>query len=207
MMRRNDSGQVFLVLLGLTMAACASHERRPNAALPTPAAGRITDEAILGDARAFAALEHRVQTLNERGTPLSDYRLAKAQALIDFARDEYEENDRSSIIEQTLEEATRLVAALEASRPATFETVRFERAEPVRLDLWAGVDQLKAHPRFGCAAAAVARVEVALLQADHEMHDGGWRRARPHVQVAEAEMAAARAALVRCGENESCVGC
>src|SRR5689334_8277505 len=80
----------------------------------TPQAGRISDTKISKDRKTFEAMQARIRALNGSGVPLSNYHLAKAQAYLDVALDEYLENDRSSFVELALGEADGLLRGLEA---------------------------------------------------------------------------------------------
>ena len=80
----------------------------------TPQTGRISDGKIQKDRKTFEAMQARVRALNLAGVPLSNYHLAKAQAYLDVALDEYLENDRSSFVELALGEADNLLRRLEA---------------------------------------------------------------------------------------------
>jgi OOP family OmpA-OmpF porin len=187
------------VCVGALAVSCASAPV-PESVPPLAEPGRrITDEAIVADYRAFDAVERRLQALNAAGVPLRDYRLARALALLDFAFDEYHENDRSDIVALAVREASRLAADLEANRPSSPTQGSIERGEPARKDLWQLAELLKAHPNFACTGGGgVAKLEVALMHADHEWRGGGWRRARPQIEIAEALAREARRAIEEC---------
>ena len=212
-----DTIRSVVAVAGLVAVTACAHGTQAGSSRLTPPEGRITDEAIFRDYRAFGALEDRVRALNVRGVALADYHLAKAQAYLDLAFDEYHENDRSAVTERALAEAARLLTALEgrgargaigAALPmATYPLegadaeARPEARTPenrLRPDLWTLAERLKSHPQFACAAALTARLEVALLHAIHEDHAGGWRRSRPHIESAEAFAERAQTALDAC---------
>jgi hypothetical protein len=79
-----------------------------------PQSERITDLKISKDRRTFESMQERIRALNATGVPFSNYHLAKAQAYLDVALDEYLENDRSSFVELALGEANGLLQNLEA---------------------------------------------------------------------------------------------
>jgi outer membrane protein OmpA-like peptidoglycan-associated protein len=186
------------------------------AAMPpqlTPQAGRISDTKISKDRKTFESMQARVRALNASGVPLSNYHLAKAQAYLDVALDEYQENDRSSFVELALGEADGLLRDLEAGTKglslATYpldvdknsKTASAASRVPenrLRPDLWAHAESLKQSEHFSCAAAPTAQFEVQLLQAIHEDRIGGWRRTSPYIAIAESLSARAQEALEDC---------
>ena len=147
---------------------------------------RITDATIAADLGYIEKLQGRAAKLNANGQPLQSYHLAKAQAWLDFALDEYQENDRSRIIENALAQAEVLVGALEQdSRQINPNTPIIGGSSKLREDLWAKAMRAKEHANFGCAAQKVAQLEVQLVWAGHEYAESGWRHASPYIHIAE----------------------
>jgi hypothetical protein len=204
-------------LLLILFLACGS----AMAATPqqlTPQAGRISDGKIQKDRKTFEAMQARVRALNFAGVPLSNFHLAKAQAYLDVALDEYLENDRSSFVELALGEADGLLRGLEvgeksislttypldAEKMDAEKTSKAARPAPrmpenrLRPDLWAHAESLKQNEHFSCAAAPTAQFEVQILQAIHDDRIGGWRRTSPYVAIAENLAARAQEALDDC---------
>jgi len=179
----------------------------------TPQAGRISDAKISKDRKTFEAMQDRIRALNAAGVPVSNYHLAKAQAYLDVALDEYLENDRSSFVDLALVEADGLIRGLEAGEKslplATYpldveknsKTISAGSRMPenrLRPDLWAAAERIKQHEHFSCAAVPTAQFEVELLQAIHEDRIGGWRRTSPYIAIAESLSAQAEDALESC---------
>jgi OOP family OmpA-OmpF porin len=186
------------------------------AAMPhqlTPQAGRISDAKISKDRKTFESMQGRIQALNAAGVPVSNYHLAKAQAYLDVALDEYSENDRSSFVELALGEADGLLRGLEAGTKglslATYPLDADKNSKPagaasrtpetrLRPDLWALAESMKKSEHFSCAAVPTAQFEVQLLQAIHEDRIGGWRRTSPYIAIAESLSGRAQESLEDC---------
>jgi outer membrane protein OmpA-like peptidoglycan-associated protein len=158
-------------------------------------------------------MQERIRALNAAGVPFSNYHLAKAQAYLDVALDEYLENDRSSFIELALGEANGLLQNLEAGAKglplSTYPLDADKNSKSgsaasrvpenrLRPDLWALAERLKQHEQFPCAAEPTAQFEVELLQAIHEDRIGGWRRTTPYIAIAESLSTRAQVALDDC---------
>jgi len=186
----------------------------------TPQAERITDGKIRKDHKTFESMQGRIQTLNAAGVPVSNYHLAKAQAYLDVALDEYLENDRSSFVELALAEANGLLKSLEAGTKglplATYPLDIDKNSKTgspaaripenrLRPDLWALAERIKQHEQFSCAAAPTAQFEVELLQAIHEDGVGGWRRTSPYIAIAESLSVRAQEALEDCAASARAV--
>lgn len=172
------------VLVILTLAACA----QPH----VPAAGelmaqqdRISDATIHRDYGVYRAMQQRIKALNDGGRRVADYQLSKAQCWLDVSFHEYSRNDRGGFPQAALSESQRIVGALESGQDAGWETPLVNHAEKLRPDLWARYDALKQSPGFSCAAQQTACAEVELVHAGNEIHDAGWRHAKPYVQIAE----------------------
>jgi OmpA-OmpF porin, OOP family len=186
------------------------------AAMPqqlTPQAGRISDAKISKDRKTFEFMQGRIRALNAAGVPVSNYHLAKAQAYLDVALDEYQENDRSSFVDLALGEADGLLRGLESGAKglplATYPLDVDKNSKAVsaaartpenrlRPDLWALAESMKQSEHFSCAAVPTAQLEVELLQAIHEDRIGGWRRTSPYVAIAESLSVLAQESLDDC---------
>jgi OmpA-OmpF porin, OOP family len=117
------------------------------------------------------------------------YHLAKAQAWLNFARDQYHESAwQKDIQKTTLAEAERIVAALEAGRDPGMDTPLVSEAKKIRPDLWAIAEKIKQDSagQLCCAQRDTAFCEVQLVWSGHVLANmGGWRRANPLVKMAE----------------------
>ncbi len=147
---------------------------------------RITDDVIAEDLATMDRLQTRLAAVNAGGVPIGSYHFSKAQAWIDFARNEYESNDRTGVIEAALRQAYLLIQALEARRTdISMDTPIIVSSRMVREDLWQKAAQMKAHKDFRCAEGTLAEWEVMLVRSGHEMEELGWRHAKPYIQKAE----------------------
>jgi OOP family OmpA-OmpF porin len=195
--------------VALALAGCASG---PGAEPPgpatvatglTPQAARITDGRIAGDRETLNMVQQRLRKLNESGIPLNNYPLAKAQCWLDTARTQYNENDRTGYIEESLGESMKIVQALEADKNAKagYDTPLVARSTKLRDDLWAQLGQYKTQDAtLSCNARSVACAEVALVRAGHAEQQTGWRQATPHVQIAEDGLRRAGVEAANCAQ-------
>ena len=165
----------------------------------TPPAQRISDAAISADQQAYESLQARIKGLNDRGRPLRDHHLAKAQCWLDVSFHEYTRNDRSAYPQAALDESEKLIAAMErGASPLPMDTPLVNDAERLRPDLWAAAAALRTHAGWRCAQAKAACGEVELVHAGNEHRQQGWRHAKPYVQIAEDLLGEAQALADNC---------
>ena len=164
------------------------------------AADRITDQAIAADHGAYAATQARVKALNDKGLPLRDYHLSKAQCWLDVSLHEYTRNDRSAFPQQALAQSAAILFALETgvSNNPGDATALVNGADKLRPDLWARFAAVRQGAGAVCAAQRVACGEVELVHAGNEIRQQGWRHANPYVQIAEDHARAAEEAAAAC---------
>jgi len=166
--------------------------------LTTPAQ-RISDRAIHADYQTFEQAQARIKALNDKGRPVRDYHLAKAQCWLDTAFHEYTRNDRSAFPQEALTESVILVEQMERGvTPLPMDTRMVNEADKLRPDLWAAADKLKSHGGLQCVADKVACAEVELVHAGNEHKQQGWRHAKPYVQIAEDALVHATVAAEAC---------
>jgi OmpA-OmpF porin, OOP family len=184
----------FILLFGLSfslLAGCAS----------TPEQRRITDGVIRSDQRSIASLQTRLGVINANGVKANNYFLSKATAWLDFAREEYTDNDRSGIFERLMNESRLLISQLEAKRTdISRKTTIIEGSQIIRPDLWAKLQSFQQHKDFECVAGKVGQAEVQLVWAGHEELEGGWRHAKPYIEIAEDMVQGIEKALTKCSE-------
>ena len=165
----------------------------------TPAPDRISDQAIQSDHDTYGQLQGRLQKLNERGLPLRDYHLSKAQCWLDVSLHEYTRNDRGAFPQASLSESEKLIVALETkTAPMPMDTPLVNDAAKLRPDLWERTVALKQHSGFQCAWSQVACAEVELVHAGNEHNQQQWRHAKPYVQIAEELVAQATQLVENC---------
>lgn len=165
----------------------------------TPAPERISDQAIHADNAAYQALQARIHQLNERGVPVRDYHLSKAQCWLDVSLHEYTRNDRSAFPQDALTESEKLIVGLEKkATPLSMDTPLVNGAARLRPDLWERTAALKQHAGFQCAAKQVACAEVELVHAGNEFNQQQWRHAKPSVQIAEELVSDANVLVAQC---------
>jgi OmpA-OmpF porin, OOP family len=193
----------FLATLLCSVLACTStYPAQPSRdQLPSANAerSRITDGVIKADRQYIASLQARLGALNAKGRPADDYFLSKATTWLDFATEEYSDNDRSGIVEQALSQALGLIRQMEASETAIERTtVIIPGARKIRADLWTKLLGFQSHPEFSCVAGKVAQGEVQLVWAGHEELEGGWRHAKPYIEIVESLVQKIDGELDRC---------
>jgi outer membrane protein OmpA-like peptidoglycan-associated protein len=136
----------------------------------------------------LATIERLQRSLQQRefagaGNP---YALAKAGAWLDFALDEYYEQDRTGIVQDATDEAAVILAQLD-TQPGfdASATPHPYASERVRDDLWQQVAAMKQHPQLACASKKIAELEVQLVWTGHEKWESGWDHAAPYARIAE----------------------
>lgn len=136
--------------------------------------------------QGFQQLHTRLAALNVNGVFLTNYHLAKAQAWLEFSKEEYFDNDRSGIVEATFDEARGLIEQLEAGvmKPLSMNTPLLEGEARLDLDSWLVVDELKVQ-KLSCAGNLIARLEVQLVHVEHELHELGPIHAAPYRQAVQ----------------------
>ncbi len=166
----------------------------------TPAPQRITDGTIQADQRAYESLQGRIKGLNDRGRPVRDYHLSKAQCWLDVSFHEYTRNDRSPFPQEAMTESEKLIVAMERDvRPLPLDTPLVNNAARLRPDLWERLAGIRKHRGFECAQAKVACAEVELVHAGNEINQQQWRHAKPYVQIAEDLLYEGEALAEACG--------
>jgi outer membrane protein OmpA-like peptidoglycan-associated protein len=178
------------VLAGLAQATWAqATQAAPNTPPATrlnAAPARISDEAIQADHKAYETLQGRIKGLNDRGRPVRDYHLGKAQCWLDVSLHEYTRNDRSAFPQEAMTESEKLIVGMErGATPLPMDTALVNSAARLRPDLWDRAAALRGHSGFACAQQKVACAEVELVHAGNEFNQQQWRHAKPYVQIAE----------------------
>ncbi len=168
------------------LLACAAPALWAQATRLTAPPARISDEAIGADQKAYEALQRRIKGLNDRGRPVRDYHLSKAQCWLDVSFHEYTRNDRSAFPQEALAESEKLIQGMEQGvSPLPMDTPLVNGAARLRPDLWERAAALKRHTGFACAQQKAACAEVELVHAGNEFNQQQWRHAKPYVQIAE----------------------
>jgi OmpA-OmpF porin, OOP family len=186
-------------LIALTLGACV--QMTPNPPAPGVLAaqqGRISDAVIDRDYGVYRDTQQRIKALNDGGRRVADYQLSKAQCWLDVSFHEYSRNDRGGFPQAALGESQRIIGALETGQDPGWATPLVNHAEKLRPDLWARYDALKQASGFSCAAQQTACGEVELVHAGNEIHDAGWRHAKPYIQIAEDQAGGAEKSAASC---------
>ena len=189
------------LILALAVTPCAVFAQDAGPAL-APAPDRIAHSTIRADHDAYSTVQGRIKALNDKGIRVDNYHLAKAQCWLDTSFHEYTRNDRGGYPQAAMDEAVKLVSGLENGTDPGWETPLVNGAEKLRPDLWAKYDSLRSMKGFECAAQATACAEVELVHAGNEIHDGGWRHAKPYIQIAEDLTAVAERRVEECNTPE-----
>jgi OmpA-OmpF porin, OOP family len=164
-----------------------------------PQAQRISDQAISADQQAYESLQGRIKGLNDRGRPVRDYHLSKAQCWLDVSFHEYTRNDRSAFPQEAMTESEKLIVGMEGNvSPLPTDTPLVNGAARLRPDLWDRAAALRGHAGFRCAQQKTACAEVELVHAGNEHQQQQWRHAKPYVQIAEDLLADAQQLAESC---------
>lgn len=154
--------------------------------LVSPDEERIVDSVLSSDMNTIKEMYSRLETLDASGLDNADYHMTKARNWIDFAYDEYTDNDRSDVTDGALAEALWLITEMEqGNRDITLDTPIIVTSRLVRQDLWNIAQFLKTHQGYSCIAPILAELEVQLVWAGHEYNELGWRHAVPNIDKAE----------------------
>jgi OmpA-OmpF porin, OOP family len=202
MLKLQASAGAALFTLASVMAvgpAAASAQGATPAATLVPAPQRISDGAIQADHRAYEALQGRIKGLNDRGRPVRDYFLSKAQCWLDVSFHEYTRNDRSAFPQAAMTESEKLIVGMEQGvEPLPTDTPLVNDAARLRPDLWERAAALRGHAGWSCARQKAACAEVELVHAGNEFKQQQWRHAKPYVQIAEDLLGEAQALADSC---------
>jgi OmpA-OmpF porin, OOP family len=164
-----------------------------------PQAQRLSDQAISADQQAYESLQGRIKGLNDRGRPVRDYHLSKAQCWLDVSFHEYTRNDRSAFPQEAMTESEKLIVGMEGNvSPLPTDTPLVNGAARLRPDLWERAAALRGHAGFRCAQQKTACAEVELVHAGNEHQQQQWRHAKPYVQIAEDLLAEAQQLAESC---------
>lgn len=179
----------------LLSTACVLHAQTTL----TPPPNRISDEAITADQRAYETLQGRIKGLSDRGRPVRDYFLSKAQCWLDVSFHEYTRNDRSAFPQAAMTESERLIIGMERNaNPMPLDTPLVNDAARLRPDLWDRTAALRGHAGWRCAQQKAACAEVELVHAGNEFNQQQWRHAKPYVQIAEDLLGEAQELAAAC---------
>jgi OOP family OmpA-OmpF porin len=159
---------------------------------------RITDQAIASDLALFETWTSRLDAAGRQRDSVSRYHRSKARALIELAREEYTDNDRTGIADAALREAIALITQYEGGAVSLRPVPVVDGSTPVRDDLWQLAESLKDASGFRCAASTVARLEVRLVWAGNEALTCGVDDPRPHLEAAEQLARRARERAATC---------
>jgi OmpA-OmpF porin, OOP family len=198
----------FVLIVG-----CSSTVVRSTAGDQLPSAqnqqSRITDGVISADRKYFASLQARLAALNAKGISAGNYSLSKATAWLEFAQEEYTDNDRSGIVERLLGQSVALIQKLERGdvelSPVDRVTSIVQGSKKIRTDLWLKLDAFHRNAQFECAQGKIAQAEVQLVWAGHEEIEGGWRHSKPYVEIAEDMVASIEKALLDCEKKNTVI--
>jgi len=161
--------RALMLTAGLT--ACVNLDPVQGHALSTTMEQRFTDEAIARDRAAIQDLRSRVAAVHSRAPSL--YAVIRSELMIEFGAKEYEENDKTGILEPVLDDALRLLVSQEQAR-ANIDLAfpEFPGSSKVYPDLWAKTNAVKQDTaKLSCVGEPLARLEVALLELAHERYE------------------------------------
>ena len=155
----------------LGLPACVNLDPVQGHALSTTMEQRFTDEAIARDRAALQDLRSRVAAVRSRA--VSIYAVTRSELMIEFGFKEYEENDKTGILEPVLDDALRLLVSQEQGRADVDLAIpEFPGSSKVYPDLWAKINAVKQDAaKLTCVGEALARLEVALLELAHERYE------------------------------------
>lgn len=148
-----------------------------------PVKQRISDEVIEADKQVFRQIRSKLESARAGASAAHACTLTKAEAWLDVAEEEYDENEEGAIVDVTLREAQRLLRSIDSSDAIGAATPLLLAPPTARPDLWVQLDRLRERGA-ACACASLAKLEVQLSWADHELLEG-TSHARPYIETAE----------------------
>lgn len=178
-----------LAIAALTLGACAP---AVQPGMLAPKRDRVTNEMRDADLETIAIWSNRLAATAEKGgatTGPRAYAVAKAQAWITFAREEYLAEPRDTTADAALAEGRRIVLALERdSIPGDVDRTPYVvGTTPGHDSLWAEAADIKSRPRYALVADEVAAAEVALVRGGRVGPALDRAACRADVHIARAE--------------------
>jgi outer membrane protein OmpA-like peptidoglycan-associated protein len=144
---------------------------------------RPTDPA---DLERIEQLQRKVDKLSFGPLGPNNYTLCKARAWLDMALIEYHEQERTGIVQDSVEQAVLLLSKLDADpKYLGFDTPHPYASEKVRTDLWQIADEFKQSGDMSCIGCKLAKLEVQLIWTGHDKWEAGWGHAEPFARIAE----------------------
>jgi outer membrane protein OmpA-like peptidoglycan-associated protein len=157
--------------------------------------------------RRGAALDALQTRLDQLGPKKDAYAGAKAQCWIDTGKEAFAARDEWGFVEESIGEATALIDGLESGAGAgvtigsTAKAQHLRTSVPVRPDLWAQLNALKADSRFAACPAAQKRAacaEVELTRAGHDAWTRAFTSAQQRAEKLQTPLREAEQALTAC---------
>lgn len=167
--------------------------------------GSVHHSQAAGDSRRVQL--HKIESLQRRADILAagklgpdNYHLAKARSWLDLALSEYYEGESSEITPSAIEQARRLLDALENKQTDIgMDTPRqVKGSEAVRADLWRKIAALKDTSKVSCGLRPLAEAEVLLVWAGHKKLESSWAQARPYAHSAADLIREVQAGNITC---------
>lgn len=170
-----------IAALALAVVGCADMMPVKGAALSTHYAQRFTDEAIRRDWAQIDGMRARMAALRAKGA--AGYLIARTEAQLALSVEEYEENDRTGILDPLLTDALRLLGVQEAGQDVLAVDISLPALPglaPSHPVLWQLVTEGKKDPLIlRCAGEPLARLEIGLLELAHEKFEVDTRLNTP----------------------------
>lgn len=142
-------------------------------------------------------LRQRVQAVHD-SQPNALYVRAKTQAWLDYAFDEYIDQDNTGVVQHAMQQAQQLVSDAEAGRFTSF-TAASEAKNAQPTSAWTQrLAALRANQDAACAAPYIGRIEVQMEWSQHELDELGARHARPYQRQVERLLQQAEQAAAQC---------
>lgn len=180
---------LFSVLSVSSLAACAEGNRPTNP----------------GDLERIEELQKQVDKLSFGPLGTNNYTLCKARAWLDMALVEYQEDERTGIVQDAVAQAALLLHQLDAN-PAYvgLDTPIPYSSERVREDLWEVADKLKQQGIASCVGCKLAKLEVQLVWTGHDKWEAGWGHAEPFARIAENLAYEVQVDAAKCNAKNDC---
>lgn len=153
---------------------------------------RYVDKHLLDDLSFFHDVQKRLYDVSEKGYSTTTYPYCLAQTNLDKATEQYNNNDRSDYVEESLESSLVILNQMEVYLDDIIYPKSEHNEYTVRKDIWNLVynakdwmDNYKILELSECGQCTLAELELELVNAQHLNSELGLRNALPSVRKAE----------------------
>lgn len=159
------------ITLPIVLTSCVDMTPIEGHVLSSTSEQRFTADIIDRDWAAINSLRKRIVVAKEKAPSI--YAITRAESMTEFGAGEYAENDRTGIVEDTLDDAMNILKTQEAGNANVINPVPDMRGtQRIRQDLWDKIEKIKQDPdKLRCVGEETARLESGLQELAHENYE------------------------------------